>query len=357
MTPESYRQIVSGEQQGTLASLARLALAVLEPIYRFAMRRRNERFDREPSLSHSVDACVISVGNLTLGGTGKTPITVWLARWFTARGVRVALVSRGYGGHHVGPNDEALEMSRRLPNVPHVQNRDRVAAAQTAIEQYQCQVIIVDDGFQHRRLHRDLDLVVIDALVPFGYGRVFPRGMLREPMEGLRRADLLLLSRADQVHPSRRVEIRDLVARYAPRTSWIEVAHHPTELVQASGSVKPVDHLSHTPLAAFCGIGNPAAFRGTLSDIEYQLLGIKTFPDHYQYNPADLETLAAWAADLGAEALVCTHKDLVKINQDQLGGLPCWALTVDIRVNDGQDELDEKLKSILKSFQEPSFRE
>ena len=155
-------------------------LAAAEIPYAAAVRRRNQHYDR-PDACQRVPVPVVSVGNLTLGGTGKTPMVEWLARWFQAQGVRVALVSRGYGSRAGRPNDEALELAQCLPGVPHVQNPDRVAAARQAIDAHQAQLILLDDGFQHRRLARDLDLVLVDALEPVGFGHVFPAAPCESP--------------------------------------------------------------------------------------------------------------------------------------------------------------------------------
>ena len=170
----------------------------------------------KPALS--VSRClVISVGNLTLGGTGKTPMVEWLARWFRSHDVRVAIVSRGYGAVDGGQNDEARELEEKLPDVPHLQDPNRAAAARVAIDELATQLIVLDDGFQHRRLGRDLDIILIDAVEPFGYDRVFPRGMLREPLSGLRRADVIGLTRADVVNETRRREIARGSRRYSRR--------------------------------------------------------------------------------------------------------------------------------------------
>ena len=135
----------------------------------------------------SVEVPVISVGNLTLGGTGKTPMVEWIVRQLQKREKKVGIISRGYGSRG-GPNDEALELAWKLPSVPHVQNPDRVAAARRAIDEFGCDALVLDDAFQHRRIARDLDIVLLDALEPLGYEHVFPRGTLREPIEGLARA-------------------------------------------------------------------------------------------------------------------------------------------------------------------------
>ena len=216
--PTEFRALVSGQQRGLRAAAWRALLRTAETPYALAMRVRNLRYNLTRYV-HVADVPVISVGNLTLGGTGKTPLVAWIARWLRQRDVRVTIVSRGYGAERGEPNDEALELEQRLPDVPHLQNADRVAAAHTAIEEFDCQVVVLDDGFQHRRLARDLDIVLLDACEPFGFGHVFPRGLLREPISGLKRADVVVLSRADMVDPERRAQIRHEVGRYAPHAS------------------------------------------------------------------------------------------------------------------------------------------
>ena len=198
--PSAFRDLVSGRKRGVGASLLRAALGAAEIPYAWAMRRRNRRYDARRAAVHRVDATVISVGNLTLGGVGKTPMVLWLAQWLSARSIPLAIVSRGYGARG-GANDEARELAQRLPGVPHLQNPDRIAAAEEAIRRHSVRAILLDDAFQHRRIARDLDIVLLDAFEPFGFGHVFPRGTLREPLEGLRRADIVALSRADFWNP------------------------------------------------------------------------------------------------------------------------------------------------------------
>ena len=166
---------------------------------------------------------VISVGNITLGGTGKTPMVEWIARWYRRRGVRVTLISRGYG-HAGGINDEGLVLEENLPDVPHLQDPDRVRLASIAVLELETELIILDDGFQHRRLARDLDIVMLDALDPFGLGRLFPRGLLREPKGSLRRAGAIVLSRADLLEPAARDAIRREVDRARPGRALPRIA-------------------------------------------------------------------------------------------------------------------------------------
>jgi tetraacyldisaccharide 4'-kinase len=310
------------------------------------MRLRNLRYDLGRNV-HVADVPVVSVGNLTLGGTGKTPLVAWIARWLRQRDVRVTIVSRGYGAQRGEPNDEALELEQRLPDVPHLQNADRVAATQTAIEEFDCQVVLLDDGFQHRRLARDLDIVLLDACEPFGFGHVFPRGLLREPVAGLKRADIVVLSRADMVSPEQRAQIRGEVARHAPLAAWVEVRHAPERWLSSTGDELPVAALAGKPLAAFCGLGNPAGFRHTLGECDGQVQAFREFPDHHLYDRSDVESLAAWAAQLNVTAVACTHKDLVKLELDRLGEHPLWALVIGIEILAGQDELEQQLATLL----------
>ena len=215
-----------------MAAALRGILAAAEVPYTWAVRWRNRRYDCGAKTVHRVDVPVISVGNLTLGGTGKTPLVEWIVRRFLAQGKTVGIISRGYGARG-GPNDEARELAWKLPGVPHVQDPDRVAAARRAIREHGCQVLVLDDAFQHRRIARDLDIVLLDALEPLGYEHVFPRGTLREPVEGLARADVVALSRADLLTAEQRGAIRDRVAKLSPKAVWVEVVHAPLALVAA----------------------------------------------------------------------------------------------------------------------------
>src|SRR5262249_34901289 len=156
-----FREVVSGQRRGAAASILRGILRLVEAPYSSAVAWRNRQYDLGRKAVERVGVPVISVGNLSLGGTGKTPLIEWLARWFRERGVRVAIVSRGYGTKAGSRNDEALELAEKLPDVPHVQNPDRVAASHAAIAEHNCQLILLDDAFQHRRIHRKLDIVLL----------------------------------------------------------------------------------------------------------------------------------------------------------------------------------------------------
>ncbi len=353
VSPERFRALVSGEARGLGAACFRGLLRLLAIPYSTVVRVRNWRYDTRRAKITRVEVPVVCVGNLTLGGTGKTPMVEWLAKQLRSRGLHVALVSRGYRsrpqaqglpalGRRDAANDEALELAQRLPNVPHVQNVDRVAAARRAIDEFHAQVVVLDDGFQHRRLARDLDIVLLDAVAPFGFDHLFPRGMLREPITSLHRAGVVILSRADMVDGARRASIRQTVQRLAPNAAWAEVRHAPQYLLSLDGETAPLDSLHDQRIAAFCGIGNPAGFRHTLEACGYNVVGLREFPDHHAYTAADVETLSRWATDMQASALVCTHKDLVKID-NAVGAVKLWAMVVGLEFISGESDVENAI--------------
>ena len=347
LRPSEFRELVSGRRRGPAAAMMRLGLRVAEVPYSLAVGWRNRRYDRKAAVVYRVPVPVVSVGNLTLGGTGKTPMVEWIVAWLRRHDVRVAVVSRGYGSEGGDRNDEALELEQKLPGVPHLQDPDRVAAARAAVDRLDCQVIVLDDAFQHRRIARDLDVLMLDALEPFGFGHVFPRGTLREPVGGLRRAEVVVLSRADMLEPPKRARIRAEVLRHAPKALWAEAIHAPRTLLACDGRQEPLESLRGRPVAAFCGIGNPAGFRHTLEQCGYEPAGFREFPDHHRYTRADLESLADWTGRLDAAAAVCTQKDLVKLNVDRLGHRPLWGVAVRLDLLAGRAELETKLGAFL----------
>jgi tetraacyldisaccharide 4'-kinase len=247
-----------------------------------------------------------------------------------------------------------LELELELPDVPHVQNPDRVSAARVAIEQFQSQLVLLDDAFQHRRIARDLDIVLVDALEPFGYEHLLPRGLLREPLSGLSRAHVVAISRCDLVDPSVRQAIVRQLREHAPDALVIEVAHCPRGLVNSDGQRADIASLDGTSLAAFCGIGNALGFRRTLESVGQDPAGFREFADHHVYSTDDIQSLTAWATNLPASNLVCTRKDLVKVGATHLGSIPLWALEIGLQIVSGREDLEERLQSVLAAADLPS---
>jgi len=349
----SFRSIASGERRGPGALTLRAILRTVETPYAWAVKRRNRKYDGDVSENdrvHRVDAPVVSIGNLTLGGTGKTPLVAWIVNRLQSQGRTPGIVSRGYGTKQGVANDEALELARLTNEAPHVQDPDRVAAARRAISEHGCEFIVADDAFQHRRLHRDLDVVLLDAIEPFGYEHVFPRGLLREPAESLRRADVVLLSRADLATPARRAAVRARVALLAPSTAWGEIAHVPTSLIGLDGTERPIDELGDQPIVAFCGLGNPTGFRQTLARCNADVQTFIEFPDHYAYRESDYRRIADAARASNASMIVCTMKDLVKIDVPAFTAaeldIPLFALGIGIEFLEGEEMFLQRLDEL-----------
>jgi tetraacyldisaccharide 4'-kinase len=339
---EAYFRLIRGETHGPWADLARGGLWLASVAYGAAAWARNCAYDRYWLRSHRVAVPVVSVGNLTVGGTGKTPMVEWLARWFRRRGVRVAILSRGYRQTE-GPNDEGRVLQDNLPDVPYLEDPDRVALAHLAALELETELVILDDGFQHRRLARDVDIVLLDALEPFGLGYLLPRGLLRESAGSLKRASLVVLSRADLVSPERRALIRQIAERQIGFGRWVESRHAPLELIDGEGGLSPVESISPRSVAAFCGIGNPEGFRHTLQSLYGNLVDFRVFPDHHHYTAADVGRLERWAGERGADLVLTTQKDLVKLRASFLGPTPLRALRIGLEITAGCEIMDDVL--------------
>lgn len=343
--PTAFRNLASGKTKGPIASIARLGLRLCSAPYAAAAGLRNLAFDRGWRSVHRVSAPVVSIGNLTVGGTGKTPMVEFIGRRFRQLGVRVAILSRGYGSAD-GPNDEFLVLEENLPDAPHLQGRDRVELARIAVEELESQLLILDDGFQHRRLHRDLDIVLLDALDPFGGGRQLPAGLLRESIRSLARARVVVLTRADAVDAAARAAIRDEVFRKVGERPWVEASFPPTALQSSGGESSPVDSLRGRDIFAFCGIGNPDGFWRTLEQLGARIVERRSFPDHHAYTAADVAELSRWVNANSAAIAVTTQKDLVKLRTNQLGAASLYALRIEARVEDGLEVLDGLLREM-----------
>jgi tetraacyldisaccharide 4'-kinase len=343
---DAYHALIRGDRAGVMPSLQRAGLWTLSLGYRLGAAVRNRAFDRGWKTVHKAPVPVVSVGNLTTGGTGKTPCVEYVARFFRQLELQVALLSRGYGSE-AGRNDEALVLEENLPDVPHLQGPDRARLAQTAVEELESEILVLDDGFQHRRLHRDLDLVLIDATNPWGHGYLLPRGLLREPVSSLRRADAVILTRCDLVADAALEGIR-MKVRGVKMMPIAESTHRPGAWRNASLATVALDAFKQRPVAGFCGLGNPEAFRQTLVKLGLDVIAWRTFPDHHPYSREDIESLRAWARELPADAvLATTQKDLVKIRLDRLGDRELWALVIQMQITAGQDALEGMLRRVL----------
>jgi tetraacyldisaccharide 4'-kinase len=289
---------------------------------------------------------VISVGNLTTGGTGKTPIVAWVVELLQQQGRRPGIVSRGYRSLDGQENDEKRLLDALCPGVPHIQNPDRVPGAKRAIAESHCDVLVLDDGFQHRRLARDLDIVLIDALNPWGYGHLLPRGLLREPPSSLCRAGIVCLTRVAQCDPVQRQAIRDIVRTHSA-APIAEVSFVPTRLVSVTGETWALEGLASQAVGACCAIGNPSAFFRTLNGLDVPLSDDRqrTYPDHHHYSEGDIDSLGRWADVNRLDVVVVTRKDLVKLPVERVGPARVLALDIGVHWNAGQADVDESIRA------------
>ncbi len=348
MDATAFRRLVSGERRGLGAAVARSCLSFASIGYGAAMRVRNDGYTHQLIKQTKAAIPVVSIGNLTLGGTGKTPMVEAVARWYRGRGVRVAIASRGYGAAG-GVNDEALVLEENLPDCPHLLGTDRAELARIAFEELEAELLILDDGFQHRRLARDLDIVLLDALDPFGHGRLFPRGLLREPVSSLRRADLVVLSRADAVDRDGRAAIRSRAERLARGPlDWVEARHAPRAVRNSGGDTMGMTALRGVRTGAFCGIGNPGGFRRTLADLGVEVVEFIEFPDHHKYTRSDVATLGDRFRAAGVDLALTTQKDSVKLRTANIGSARLFSIEIGIEFLEGEELLNDRLRRLVE---------
>ncbi|MBU0754874.1 MAG: tetraacyldisaccharide 4'-kinase [Planctomycetes bacterium] len=308
-------------------------LHTLSFLYGGLIRLRNLLYHVGLLKRHSPGIPVVSIGNITVGGTGKTPLVILLARAALKKGFRPGVVARGYKGDTRGDrllNDEGLLLLEKVPGLALDQDPDRLSAAKRLIKDRNVNLILMDDGFQHRKLNRDLDLVVLDALQPFGFGRVLPAGLLREPLSGLRRAHAFVLTRCDLATPERLNDIETILNRLAPGKPIFRTEHTPSRLrrIDDTCTGKP-DDLKSEKIFLFSGIAHPRAFEETLVTLGAQVVGKAIYPDHYHYQRQDLQEIARKAAGCLAARVVTTSKDAVKA-ASLPGAESFWVLDIDL---------------------------
>ena len=331
--------------------MLRAGLRLLEVPYGCIVSARNLFYDSRFLPIHRFSVPIISVGNLTLGGTGKSPMVAWICRWILEQNKRPGLISRGYAKGTREGNDEFMEMSRRFPTIPHLQNKDRAEAIRKLQQTELVDVIILDDAFQHLRVARNVDIVLLDATSPFGFGHIFPRGTLRESPKGLRRADIVLLTRSNLADEARRQEIRQQVLAINPNIIWGETIHVPISLVSLeSFSSESVESIRGQSALAFCGIGNPMAFRNTLEQCGVRIEKLIPFPDHYRYTDDDVRKLVRTARELGTDSILCTMKDLVKLNGSEFAGLSLRAVSIEIQFTANESEVCERIAAVFDQY-------
>jgi len=338
-------------RRGITFVLMRLLCGFLSILYSAAIVFRKTIYRLGLMPTHHLEARVISVGNISLGGTGKTPLVQLLAGELEKRDRRVAVLTRGYGRSGAGPRvlwagrghwrdvgDEPLMLSRRLPKIPIVVGADRLATGQLALGKYQSQCLILDDGLQHLRLARDVDIIVIDATMPFGNGKIFPAGTLREDIKGLKRADLFFLTRVDQAEcPDHLI---DVLKKINPLAGVVQSAYRPFDLRDVrSSEIMELGALKRAPVLALSGIGNPRSFESLLERLGADLAAKMRFPDHHPYDRSDMVQIGQHASEIGCEYIITTEKDAVRLIDVGESPVPLLALGIRLEVIDGREML------------------
>jgi tetraacyldisaccharide 4'-kinase len=298
---------------------------------------------------------VLCIGNLTVGGTGKTPAAKYFARGLAERGIKPAVLMRGYKQQ---ASDEAREVENAVKplGVPVLIGGDRFANACKAKELGR-DCVLLDDGFQHWKLARDLDIVLIDSTNPFGGEHLIPNGRLREPIEGLNRAGIVILTRCDLSDENDLRTLEKRILTLTPNAIIARAQHRPVELREYTGGVRgeshPLSLLKSTPCWAVCGIGNPAAFLKTLLSLETKLLGTDCLSDHHTYDAYsfDFEILPI-LENAGAKAMVVTEKDAVKYEDVLCGNrFPIYALIVNFEIIQNEAQVWDRVMLALKKQQ------
>jgi tetraacyldisaccharide 4'-kinase len=281
------------------------------------MGLRNLGYDRGWLASHGLPVPVLSVGNLTVGGTGKTPTVIWLVDMLRGLGRQPGVLARGYGraeGEIL--NDEGQVIAQRFPDLPQIQNPDRVASGRQLVAQHGVDLVVLDDGFQHRRIKRDLDILCMDARRPFAQGLVLPAGDLRESRTGIRRADLILLTRTeglalDQIE-SRRQDLQRFAGREIP---IFPCEHRPSGLrSMPAGDLLQVDALQGRSVLLLSSIARPESFRETVLGLGAEVTGHVIRRDHHVHSEEEITSVLSSAQGMGAEVLT-TEKDSVKLKR------------------------------------------
>lgn len=312
MATSLAHRLVSG-QQGPLLLLVRILLLPITALYGIAVLAKNAFHDAGLLTPKRVDAAVVSIGNVTVGGTGKTPLTILMAQEGVRQGRRVAVVSTGYGAKTAGgDSDEVALLRSRCPEVEVVVAPDKGLGARQAAEAG-ADLIFVDDGLQARHLHRDMDVVCVDARAPFSNRWLLPAGGLRESPAGVGRADLLVMTHHEGLSDERLEEVSSSVRAYNRTANMILGHHQPIGVRPVDAAVDALDDpssLAGRDVFLFCGIASPEGFRDTIDELGANVTGILAFGDHHDFGPDDLAKVRARAR---TATLVCTEKDAMKV--------------------------------------------
>ncbi len=358
----------------------RALFAPLAGVYGAIVGARNRMYENGRLEIRRLDAAVISVGNITAGGTGKTPMVQWIAERLLAEGRSAGVLSRGYKGESNWSDEVALLRERLGERVKVMIDRERARSGEWMAERG-WKYLLLDDGFQHRRLARDADVVLIDCTDPFGGGQLLPAGRLREPVSSLARADAVVITRSEQAP-----ELEETIRRYTPapifyattRIEGVHRAHLPgvmvgrescemtaadandaqqsaQEILRLPAIGEPLPAWKEMKWFAFCGLGNPRAFFADLHAWGARIVGEAPFADHHTYTAAGAEELGRRAVEAGADGLLCTEKDFYNHRGVASGPLPVYVARIRMQVHEGE-RFWHVLKGIVEKRRPGAFQ-
>ena len=347
--------------------------------YRMATQFRLWMYDKRVIRSHALGCLVVSIGNLSCGGTGKTPVVEVFARSLSNQGRHVAILSRGYrsrrrslgerlvqifrsqkiemppkvvsDGRNLLLNseyagDEPYMLASNLRDVAVLVDKDRVKSALWAVDRFRSDVIILDDGFQYLMLKSHINIVLVDSTNPFGNGHVLPRGILREPIKNIRRADYIFLTKSDGSH--KLCHLKNFLRRHNRRAEIIECCHKPQHLVRmfSGGGREPLSRLKNARVAALSAIACPASFEGFLEQLGAKLVLRDHYADHHRYTQQEIIDFVNQAKAAGAEFIVTTEKDAVRIPRLDRCDVPLYYLRIQIDILSGRESFDQCISRI-----------
>jgi tetraacyldisaccharide 4'-kinase len=358
-----FEKIQEGKKILSFYSLLKLFFYILSVFYGLGYHFRVLLYQSGVVKPKKLNAKVISIGNITLGGTGKTPLVIYLSQKLKEKKIKVAILIRGYKGRkkeltelveenknkipwsEVG--DEPYLLASRLYDVPVVVSKDRSASGVCAEKKYRAEVLVLDDGFQHWKLSRNLDIVVIDSTNPFGNSKLFPAGILREPLSSLKRADILVLNKADQI--LNKEDLIQILRAYNQNAPIIESVYAINSIERLLGhSLIEEKHLEGKKCLAFSGIGNPISFEKSLKRLKVEVLKHHRFPDHFFYQKKDILNLEKKAQKLGADFMITTEKDSVRIPMMNELKIPIYVFKIDLVITKGEEIFWKGIEGLIQ---------
>ncbi len=373
-----FLRLMSGKKEHWYDGCLLDLLFVSSRFYRMVMQIRNYLYDKRVIRNRALGCLVVSIGNVSCGGTGKTPVVEVFARTLSAQGRKVAILSRGYRSKKLpfltrvglrlrnqkielppkivsdGKNllmesefagDEPYMLASNLHDVAVVVDKDRVKSGVYAIDNFGTDVIILDDGFQYLKLRPHINIVLVDSTDPFGNGHVLPRGILREPIKNIRRADYIFLTKSDGSHKLR--HLKNFLRHHTRRAEIIECCHKPKHLVNLiDRTQKGLDYLKNVNVAALSAIARPASFEKFLEDFGANLVFKDHYADHHRYTGQEVLDFISQAKEAGAEMIVTTEKDAVRFPKLTRCDLPIYYLRIEIDILSGQESFDQCISRI-----------